>query len=234
MWLWRALPADISVHAPNFDDRKRWQSMCWVHLLIGGMIVLTRQSDVVMVGVLVNTTEAGYYSAATRLADLAVFALTSANMVLTPLLSEYYAAGKQHDLQRLLRRNMQFVALATLFITAVLVVLGEWVLGLFGDGFVAAYLPLIILLVAQAVNALVGPVGFLLLLADQQRLAMRVMCASLVLNIGLNLLLIPQYAMLGAAVATAISIVFWNVVMWWCVRRKLTLEPSILGLIKRQ
>ncbi|MCU4137989.1 MAG: Membrane protein involved in the export of O-antigen and teichoic acid [Thermodesulfobacteria bacterium] len=41
------------------------------------------------------------------------------------------------------------------------------------------------------------------------------------INIMLNFSLIPSLGPKGAAIATAISMITWNVILWWFVRKRL-------------
>ena len=56
-----------------------------------------------------------------------------------------------------------------------------------------------------------------------------VMGAGVVLNILLNLLLIPLLGMIGAAIATASGIIFWNIVLLVETRKRLGVDASILA-----
>ena len=50
------------------------------------------------------------------------------------------------------------------------------------------------------------------------------------LNIGLNVLLVPPFGAMGAAVATAVSMVAWNLAMLTFVVRRLRLNSTVLPL----
>jgi O-antigen/teichoic acid export membrane protein len=89
----------------------------------------------------------------------------------------------------------------------------------------------VILAAGGLVNALAGPSANLLSLTGSERYVSRVMLAVTGLNIMLNLMFIPRWGVEGAALATAISMVAWNVVMFVTVRRRLGLEPN--GIFRR-
>jgi O-antigen/teichoic acid export membrane protein len=86
-----------------------------------------------------------------------------------------------------------------------------------------------ILSVGQIVNAATGSVGFLLAMTGRERVSMRILVASLALNVVANLALVPRYGMLGAAVGTTLAMTVWNVAMVVAVRRSLGVMPSALG-----
>ena len=58
-----------------------------------------------------------------------------------------------------------------------------------------------------------GSTGVLMTMSGNEYTAARIMFVAVVLNIILNILLIPRMGMEGAAVATATATVFWNALM---------------------
>ena len=111
--------------------------------------------------------------------------------------------------------------------------LGDWFLSLYGRDFVNGYVALIILAVGQLLNSFCGFVGFLMMMTGHHNRAALVLSLSCVLNLILNMLFIPLWGMTGAALATAISLICWNLCMSWYVRKDLQISPPLatLGLI---
>ena len=75
-----------------------------------------------------------------------------------------------------------------------------------------------------------GPVGVTLYMTGHESIANRIFTASAVLNVILNFALIPRFGIVGAAVATSISLIAWNLGLWVVVRRRLKLRPSAIGI----
>ena len=57
-------------------------------------------------------------------------------------------------------------------------------------------------------------------------------CAAL--NIALNATLIPTYGLTGAAVATAVSNVFWSIIVLIYVMHRVEINPTIFARIKAE
>jgi len=51
------------------------------------------------------------------------------------------------------------------------------------------------------------------------------------INICLDLILIPRYGILGAATATAVALVCWNLGMVWYTRKKIGIKVTLFGKI---
>ena len=77
----------------------------------------------------------------------------------------------------------------------------------FGKDFTGteAVLVFVIVTLGQAANILTGPVTVLLNMTGRQKVTMYYALATVVIDITLNLILIPKYGIIGAAIATSIS-----------------------------
>jgi len=82
------------------------------------------------------------------------------------------------------------------------------------------------------VNAATGSVGNLLTMSGHERDAARGFVFAAVLNLVLNVLLIPAYGIVGAAVAAAISLISWNLILAALVYRRLGIHSTALGQIR--
>ena len=63
--------------------------------------------------------------------------------------------------------------------------------------------------------------------------AARIIWVAAIGKMILNLILMPLWGALGAAIGTAIMLAFWNLWLWLEVRKKLQLEPTILAIFKK-
>jgi O-antigen/teichoic acid export membrane protein len=97
-------------------------------------------------------------------------------------------------------------------------------MGWFGEAFEAGATCLVWLAAGQAVNALCGPVMYLLNMTGHERPAQRIVWAAALVNLALNLWAIPRFGIAGAAVATALSMALWNVAAAVAVKRLLGLS----------
>lgn len=77
----------------------------------------------------------------------------------------------------------------------------------FGPSFVAAAPALQLLAVAFCTGNLIGPTGATLIAMGRTRALMLINLVSAVANFVLNVVLIPELGLFGAAVATAVAIV---------------------------
>jgi O-antigen/teichoic acid export membrane protein len=123
-------------------------------------------------------------------------------------------------------------AVLTLPVFLAFVTGGRWLISLmYGDAYSDAYLPLVILSAGQVANALFGSVGLLLTMTGHERDVARWLTVSAACNILLATALIPFFGMVGAAGATVVSLLIWNLAFWRTAIRKVGVDGSILPLL---
>ncbi len=228
--LWRQIPAPVKTAKPDFSDRPAWLSLALPMILMAGMGLLLSRTDIIMLGTIAGTADAGIYAIGSRLADLTTVGLLAANTILAPQISELYHSDQRERLQSLLKISAWFVFAFTFCVALVLTILGPFLLSLFGEAFGAAYVPMLILLVGQMVNALAGPIGFLMLMTGYQKQTAKMLFLAVLLNIVGNAVLVPYYGMNGAAISTGFSVAFVIVTLFIWIVKNMQLNPSILPI----
>jgi O-antigen/teichoic acid export membrane protein len=189
-------------------------------VVMAALTTLLGQLDILMLGTLASARQTGLYSAAVRYATLASFALTASNIIVAPLISELYHTGKLQDLRSLVQFVTRWTALFATAVALIFVFLGRPLLSIFGNEYPAAYGPALVLLIGQVVNAITGPVGYLMVLTGRHVYALIVYLAACVLNVSINVVAIPRLGMYGAAIGTAASIMVANIMMYWVANRQ--------------
>jgi O-antigen/teichoic acid export membrane protein len=213
----------VSVHqaVPAIEGRV-WLTSCMLFALIVGFQVINKELSTVVLGFFEPSEQVGIYRVAVQVSTLASFGLQAVNLVVAPRFVDLYTQGKISRLQQLVTGSARVVLGFNLIITALFVLVGKPFFGLlFGPDFAASYCPMLILLVGQMVNSAAGSVGFLLNMTGHERDTAQGMASAAIINIALNLMLIPLWGIIGAAVATAISTTVWNVLLCWKVHIKL-------------
>jgi O-antigen/teichoic acid export membrane protein len=210
--------------------RKEWSRVGFQLLLVAGFGLVLGQTDTLMLGLLRGTTDAGIYSVSMRLASFAAFAFVSVGVMIGPQIAELHTRDKRRELQRILtlgaRTSLAFAAPMVLG----LAVGASTLLAMFGSEFGQGWIPLIILACGQLVSCLAGFAFLLLTMTGNQRVVAWVLGGSAALNVGLNAALIPRFGMLGAAVATTLTLVLWNIILVVKARLVYQVDTSALGM----
>lgn len=217
------------ISAPAAYDPAAWRPAMWGLWGVSFVQIAAPNLTVVLLGILLTPAETGAVFAALRIALLMNLVLLAANMVVSPTVSRLYHEGRYAALQKTCS-TIALVASASAGLVFVgLVIWGDWLLGLFGEGFEEGYAVLLIVAGAYVVNTLTGPTSVLLELSGHDRAALRILTG---MNIVSMLAMVPMIWWLGAvgaALCLALSIAGWNIQAVVYARRKIGLDPSVAG-----
>jgi len=229
-FLRRVRPADDSVASVDRADSRRWMLATLPLGFIAAAQIVNTRADTLLLGFLAGAESVGLYQVAVHGAQAVALALGAVSLVVAPRFAALYEQGEMERLQRLVTLSARAVALVTLPVVLVLVFFGgsliRWI---FGVEYQPAHLPLAILAAGQLANAGFGTVGALLNMTGHERATARGLALAAGLNIALNLALIPPFGISGAAAATAVSLVAWNIMLWNSSRRLLGINSLALS-----
>jgi len=173
---------------------------------------IAAKADVLLLGYWESASDVGIYSAAFQTSAIIILVLQSFESIANPLLSESIARNDQTQLDKLYKILLRWVLTFSLPIFLVMALLPQDILALFGKNFESGAVCLVILAVGQILNAGTGSANSILLLAGHTRVVMWNSLFAGVLQIGLSLVLIPRYGIVGAAAAASASLVLVNVI----------------------
>lgn len=221
LWmLVRYLPRPVWTAKGIYQDRS-WATSA-VHLsLLTGIQIFNNQVDVLLLGALRSTDQVGIYRAAVQLSTLGLMVLTAAGQALGPHIAVLHASGDRRGLQRILSHlaGLSVAAIAPLAFAYFLA--GDTLMGLaFGAEFTSGALVLQILMVGQLGVAFTGCSAIFLNMVGLEKVTSLTILIAAVLNIALNLLLIPRIGMVGSAIGNTISYLFWSVGLLVFIRRR--------------
>ena len=197
--------------------------------LIAGVQVISSQTDIIMLGILRSDGEVGVYKVALAMSSIVVFFRSAVSSVVSPMFAKTHAAGDFEKLNALVKGSTRFVVITSLPVALVLTIFGQTILGkIFGADYKDGFYPLLIMCIGQLIYGGMGLVAELLNMTGNERDTLRGVSLSALLNVLLNLVLIPRYGAVGAAVASACSLIFWGVFLARIVRYRLGVKISLI------
>lgn len=206
---------------PGEREPALWMRVSAVLLLISGAQMIRINTDLLLVGTLLEPADLGIYTAAVRTATLVSFVLGIGSVVAQPQLSALHARRNRVELKRFLAATTRWILLASLLAGIVVVVFGAQILEFFGRDFTSGYPSLLILTAGHVLVAVLGPLTSFLMMTGRQDSAAVVHVSSAVANVLLNLALIPRFGVVGAAVASSLNLVIMQLALWVLARRSL-------------
>jgi O-antigen/teichoic acid export membrane protein len=230
MWHWR-LPG-IWRERGSFDIGRLLRTSMPL-LLVNSMTLMLGWTDILVLGMWRDAAEVGIYGIAMRVTLLTAFILSAINVVVAPQFAALYAEGDPAALRRLAQQSAFWSLVAAAPAILVLMLVPDLILQIFGPQFREGAGPLRILALGQFVNVATGSVAVLLVMTGHEKLMRNIVAASAALNLLGNLVLVPRYGATGAAVSTAFSLAFMNIVSWLTVRKKLHIDVLDYAALRR-
>ena len=223
--LFRSRPAGVKAAPKPEYEKSGWRRAVVPLALIAGLQIINQQTDIIVLALFREDAEVGVYRAVFQVALLVVFGLQAMNMVVQPHFARLYEKGEIRRLQRLVTASARVILTMALPVVLVLVMFGKDVMTLvFGESYKEGAMALSILAVGQLINTTIGPVAMLLNMTGYEKDVMRIVAFSAVINIFLNILLIPPLGMSGAAITTAISLTIMKLYLRNYVMKRIGIE----------
>jgi len=206
-----------------------WTSVAAPLVLVEGLYLMLTNTDIFILGQYVEPDQVGVYFASTRIANLIVFIYFAVAALAVPKFAELHATGSRTDLQRFTHGIIQWIFWPSVAGALFLLAIGNFALELFGSGFSDGFPALCILMLGFLARASTGPIEYLLNMTGHEKITAIAYGSAALLNIILNLLLIPKFGIVGAASATAISMVVATLWLVIEVKRRLGVTAFVFA-----
>jgi len=207
-------------------------------MLVDMMYEVMGWADTILIGFFSTEEAVGFYNAARPIGAFVSIGLTVSHFIYSPLVAELYAQEKFRENEIIFNVLTKWVCAMAFPIAMIFIIFPEAVLvTFFGGEYVVAAIPLQIIAVVYFINNLMGPNGATLTAYGKTKFLMYATSLAAVLNIILNILMIPRFGIIGAAYATGVSIIGVNLIRVFKLNsiasihslKSNTLKPIILG-----
>jgi O-antigen/teichoic acid export membrane protein len=186
--------------------------------------------DVLLVAALGSLSAAAMYAVAGRFVVLIQFANQGISQSVQPRLAEALATGDRDTANHLYQTATGWLVLVTWPINFLVILLAPVYLRIFGESYTDGVPVVLVLASAMLVATGCGMVDMVLAMAGRTSWNLVNVLVALVLTIGLDLLLIPRYGALGAAVGLAVAMLANNLLPLIQVARAVRLHPFGRGM----
>ncbi|MGD1864478.1 MAG: oligosaccharide flippase family protein [Phormidesmis sp.] len=224
----RILPFNVQTALPRYA-RIDWLTRALPFMFLESVNVINARADLLMLGQLNGVEATGIYVPVNRGAQLIVFVLMAFSGPLSPTIASLYATGKQQELQQLLLKAARVCLLVSAIATTALLIFGRQYLLVFGPGFDTGLEALRVLCIGKVLYVFVGLAPMVLSMTGHARLTAITGLVSVLINIALNLVLIPRYGVTGAAIATTCGLMASGVVNTIWAYKKVGLHFNLLS-----
>jgi O-antigen/teichoic acid export membrane protein len=196
----------------------------WIFLTASGYLVFS-YADTILIGIFMTNADVGVYRTAFQLTSIASFTTLALHTVLYPKISKWESQGNFGAIESALSRAFTYSLLL-----AIPVCIGGWILGerllyfLYGASFISGTSALFILLVVQVVNVFMYLGTMSLNSLNRPKGAFLVTAIAALVNIILDIVLIPIIGITGAAVATLIAMTLNAIIALFLLSRIISVK----------
>jgi len=209
-------------------------------LVFGFYAVLTRSmstimtyTDSTMLGYFLTDVDVGVYAVAVVLMQAVRLPPQAIQTITAPMIALYWGKNEIDKIGDLVDQCMKYTAFYAILISFVVGFLSQDFIGLFfGRDFLPASFPLQILLVGAVFGAIQTSIGSALSSTAYIKLLYRITGVTALLNVGMNILLIPHFGISGAALATSMIMTLSALIQLYFTQRLIRIRIDWLWFVK--
>lgn len=206
---------------------RAWAATSAPLLLMGVFDLAMQNIDIIVISNLLSATDAGIYFAASKTMALILFVHYAVGSAMANRFAAISTRGDADAMRAAVRDGVRWTFWPSLAMTAIMLAAGKPLLSLFGPQFVEGYPVMCVLAVAILARAAIGPADALLTMSGAQADCARSLMIAAGANLALNVVLVPKFGIIGAAIAVALSMILGAVLNWRTANRRLGLDVGI-------
>lgn len=185
------------------------------------MYLLIANIDIIMIGAMLGSFEAGIYSMSMGFIMMLSFVISALQAFAAPKFSELYHLNRIEELGVLAQKLSKIAFSVMLLPVLILLFFSENILViLYGETFGKGRFVLMIMSVVFLYKASAGLTGMYLNMTGRQTPQLIIACISCFINFLLNYFLIPLYGIDGAAISTGSAIIFMATLSAYYIKKK--------------
>lgn len=175
-------------------------------------IFLMMTFDVVFLKKFKGDETVAYYAVAMKLVSVLFMINNSVYISVSLKIAQLYTDKNRAELLRALKHSARIIFLFTLPVVLFVCLFSENILYFFGENYIQGKQALLILMTGQLLASFFGVSAIYLNMTGRQSIFQIVLIFAVLVNLILNIILIPIYSITGAAIAFVSSLLFWNIV----------------------
>ena len=163
--------------------------------------------DELMLGFMTASIDVGYYDAAVKIKKVLVSVVTSLGVVILPRASYYVEHNRMDDFWDINKKALNFVFIISVPIMTYFVIFAkEGILLLAGEAYKGAVIPMMIIMPTLLFIGLTNIMGIQILVPlDREKIVLYSVIVGALVDIIVNMILIPKYGAAGAATGTVVA-----------------------------
>ena len=173
-------------------------------------IYLLSSIDIFVIKYYEGSTNVAFYSVAVKVITVIAVAINAISLSVATDIAYNFTNKNFDELRKILKKSGQIIFYFSLISSLFLFLFCKPILCVFGNQYLASSTAFIILLAGNLIMSISGNTYIYLLMTNKGMIMVKLLLLSVLINLSLNLILIPRFGIEGAAIASITAIIFWN------------------------
>lgn len=224
---------------PNIEKKEKYKlnkelfSYSWPIMFLGVVTYLFAFIDSFTIGYFKNATDVGIYNVAVPLSYLLLIAPGLFLQPFLPVITKEYSKGNFNLIKDLSKQIGKWIFIFNIPILIILILFPGAVINLlFGSAYIQAENSLRFLAIGFFFYSIFLISENLLSMIGKSKITLFNLLISSIVNISLNIILIPKYGISGAAFSTMLSYVLWGILSFFIAKHHTSATPLKWDMIK--
>lgn len=210
------------------NEAKRWWRFAMPWVLISLATDFFFDIDLIALAGHLGREDLAVFGVCARIFALVSFGVAAVYAVTLPDIFEAEAKSDRSEFMRRIGDANLVAAGLSVGLFALVGVLGPFALLLFGPQFLVGAGPLAVLCLGLAVRSVFGPASLVLSIHDRPYASLPAVGVGVASLLGANLVLVPMFGLMGAALAALFAITIWSGGLWLTAKTVAGLDVSIV------
>ena len=173
-------------------------------------LYLLSSIDIFVIKYYEGSTNVAFYSVAVKVITVIAVAINAISLSVATDIAYNFTNKNFDELRKILKKSGQIIFYFSLISSLFLFLFCQPILCVFGNQYLASSTAFIILLAGNLIMSISGNTYIYLLMTNKGMIMVKLLLLSVLINLSLNLILIPRFGIEGAAIASITAIIFWN------------------------
>ncbi|MEX2601045.1 MAG: oligosaccharide flippase family protein [Balneolaceae bacterium] len=212
----------------SFIKRRIARSMAayGFYTLLGGLTtIITGNIDILMLSSMAGLSETGIYAIAFYIGSVITVPQHAIGKIATPLIAEHLQNNNMGEVQEIYQKSSLNQLITGIFIFALIWANVDSLMGILPETYQGGRWVVLFIGLGKLFDMATGTNGSIILTSKYYRFDLFTSLLLIVFTIATNLLLIPEYGMNGAALATMLSIFVYNLIKYFFVWARFSMQP---------
>lgn len=223
----------IGICIPSFSGLKSYISLGFPLFMSGYAYWMISSGDRYVIGYFMDIKAVGIYSGVYTMSNLIIVISTPIYFVLLPVISKCWENKEVEMVKNYLSYSLKYFLMVGIPAVFGMTIFGKQIIGIMSTAdFETGWFLIPVIAVGMLIYQTLGSAEYVLTLAKKTKVIFFLSCFGAIVNLVLNIIFVPVWGLLGAAVTTCITYIAMGLVFFKVSRRYLKFPLNFIFIVK--